>query len=171
MTQPAKMVTLPAETWAYVSCRSGLQPSEIGATMEKAFAELAEAIARGGVRTNGPPRSHYHYRDQQGIGFDLGFPIAPEDAAAAERAGLTVGPTLSGRALAGLHEGPYAGLSGAYKALEQELKNKGLAGCGDVWEVYLNDPDNTAPEALRTQIYWPISEAATVSEQAGGSSS
>lgn len=169
MTQPAEIVTLPAQTWAYVCCRSGLQPGEISATMEKAFAELAEAIARGGVRTNGPPRAHYHYRDQHGIGFDLGFPIAPEDAAAAERAGLTTGAALSGQALAWLHEGAYAGLSGAYMALEQEFTDRGLASCGDVWEVYLNDPDNTPPEALRTQIYWPICQDATVSQHAGGS--
>jgi effector-binding domain-containing protein len=165
------MVTLSSQTWAYVTCRSGLQPTEISATIEKAFAELAEAIARGGVRTNGPPRAHYHYRDQHGIGFDLGFPIAAEDAAAAERAGLTTGPTLSGKAMAWLHEGPYAGLAAVYKALEQELKAKGLAGSGDVWEIYLNDPDNTASEGLRTQIYWPVAECAASGQQAGGVSS
>jgi effector-binding domain-containing protein len=171
MTQPAEIVTLTPQTWAYVTCRSGLQPSEISATTDKAFAELAEAIARGGVRTNGPPYARYHYRDQHGIGFDLGFPIISEDAPAAERAGLTTGPTLSGRVMARLHQGPYAGLSGAYRELEQNLKAKGLAGCGDVWEVYLNDPDNTAPEALRTQIYWPISEGAAISQHSGGAPS
>jgi effector-binding domain-containing protein len=158
MTQQSRIVTLPAETWAYVSCRSGLQPSEISATIDKAFAQLAEVIARGGVRTNGPPRAHYHYRDQNGIGFDLGFPIVAEDEAAAQRAGLATGRTLSGEAFTRVHEGSYAGLSRTYKELEQELKAKELNACGDVWEVYLNDPDDTPPDKLRTQIYWPINE-------------
>jgi effector-binding domain-containing protein len=158
MTQHSKIVTLPSQTWAYVTCRSGLEPSEISATIDKAFAQLAEAIARGGVRTNGPPRAHYHYRDQTGIGFDLGFPILPQDAAAAERAGLGTGQTVSGEAITRVHEGPYARLPETYKEVERELKSQGLSGCKDVWEVYLNDPDDTPPKGLRTQIYWPINE-------------
>ena len=158
MQTHSELVSVTPETWTYVGCRSGLEADEIAASIEKAFSQLTEAIARGGVRTSGPPRAHYHYRDEKGLGFDLGFPIKSEDMNAAERAGLGVGRTLSGSALALLHQGPYASLSEAYKKLEQDSKDKGFLGRGDTWEVYLNDPDNTPATKLKTQIYWPIAE-------------
>jgi effector-binding domain-containing protein len=155
----ARLVSVPGETWVFVTRRSGLAPDAISASIERAFAELTEAIARAGVRTSGPPRAHYHYRDGSEIGFDLGFPIMAEDEAGARKAGLNVGRTLSGEALTLVHEGPYASLAQAYKALEAALKTKGLEGKGDTWEVYLNDPDNTPAASLLTQIYWPVADA------------
>lgn len=158
--EQSRVVSMPGETWAYVSRRSGLQPEEIKSSIEKAFVEVTEAIARGGVRANGAPRAHYHYRDGGQVGFELGFPIVPEDAAAAQRAGLSTGRTLSGEALTLVHEGPYDGLASAYKILEREFAALGLKGCGDTWEVYLNDPDDTPADRLQTQLFWPISERA-----------
>ena len=61
-----------------------------------------------------------------------------------------------------VHEGPYAELGNAYKTLVQEVKTRGGSLGGDTWEVYLNDPDTTPPVALRTQIYWPIAEEASL---------
>lgn len=158
MSAAISLVCPTPETWAYVACRSGVQPEEIRRTIEHAFAQLTEAIARGGVRAKGAPRAHYHYRDGAETGFELGFPIVADDASAAKRAGLGVGQTFSGNAFSMVHEGPYAELSKAYKRLEQELSAQGFSGSGDTWEVYLNDPDNTPPAELRTQIYWPIAE-------------
>lgn len=158
----SRLVSVGSQTWAYLSCRSGLQPSEINATIEKAFGQLTEAIARGAIRTNGAPRAHYHYRDDKQISFDLGFPIREEDVAAAARAGLSTGQTLAGEALMRIHEGPYAALSSTYKQLEQDLTTEGLSGRGDTWEVYLNDPDDTPPSKLQTQIYWPINERSSL---------
>jgi effector-binding domain-containing protein len=155
-SEQSKLVKTQAKTWVFVSRRTGPGPDEIRASIESAFAELTEAIARGGVRTSGPPRARYHYRDGAQLGFDLGFPIIVNDEAAARRAGLKTGQTLSGEALMRVHKGPYEGLAGAYGTLREELKAKGLEGKGDTWEVYLNDPDNTPAANLLTQIYWPI---------------
>lgn len=158
MTAPISLIDTSPEAWAYVTSTSVLGPGAIAASIEKAFAQLTEAVARAGVRTSGPPRAHYNYRDGAQVSFELGFPIVPKDMPAARRAGLGVGQTLSGKALTMVHEGPYADLSGAYRTLERDLRSRGLSGGGDTWEVYLNDPDDTPPAKLQTQIFWPIGE-------------
>lgn len=155
-----QVVNMSPETWAFVTRHSGVRPQQIGAAVDKAFDELTEKIARGGVRTQGAPRARYHYRDGEQIGFDLGFPIAPADVAAAHRAGLATGETLSGEALTTTHQGPYENLAQTYRALEADMKERGIAGQGAVWEVYLNDPDDTPRQDLLTQIFWPIERPA-----------
>jgi effector-binding domain-containing protein len=159
-SEQSQVVNVPGETWTFVSRRS--RAGEIGASIDSAFAELTEAIARAGVRTSGPPRGHYHYRDGAELGFDLGFPILADDEAAARAGGLKTGRTLSGEALMFVHQGPYEALAGAYRALEQDLSARRLKGAGDTWEVYLNDPDDTPPASLITEIYWPIAAEAGV---------
>jgi AraC family transcriptional regulator len=154
-SEQSQIVNMRGETWAFVS-RSGVGGREIGAAIDSAFAELTEAIARAGVRTKGPPRAHYYYRDGGELGFDLGFAILADDEARARAGRLKTGPTLSGEALMVVHQGPYDALAGAYRALEQELEARRLKGKGDTWEVYLNDPDVTPAASLLTEIYWPI---------------
>ena len=59
------------------------------------------------------------------------------------------------------HRGAYTGLSAAY----DWLLGVWLADAGEVlrdapsWELYVNDPMDTAPEDLRTDIYLPLEDA------------
>src|SRR5690606_4941309 len=58
-----KTMTMPSETWAFVSRRSGLARMEINTALEEAFEQLTEKIARARIRTRGLPRAHFRYRD------------------------------------------------------------------------------------------------------------
>jgi effector-binding domain-containing protein len=155
-----KVVTIPSETWAFVSRRSGLGGKEINATLEQAFEQLAEKIARGGIRTCGQPRAHFRHRNASELGFDIGFPIDPADKDTARRAGLDVGETASVEALIHIHRGPYARLGDAYSKMERDMERQGLKGRGDLWEVYVNDPDERRASDLLTQIVWPLEQPA-----------
>lgn len=159
-TPTAQLITAHPTTWAYVSCSTRLRPDQIKASIDDAFERLSASIARAGLSTHGAPRACYHYRSDGGMGFDLGYPIASADAAAALAAGLNTGATFSGPALKATHQGPYQTLRGTYQALEKELKARGFEAGGDIWEVYLNDPDDTPPEKLVTEIAWPVFVAA-----------
>jgi AraC family transcriptional regulator len=155
-----QVMKMPSETWAFLSRRSGLSGKEINKTLEDAFQELTEKIARAGIRTQGQPRAHFRYSDGAQVGFDIGFPIDPADEETALRAGLGAGETALGEALVHIHRGPYARLGEAYRHMERNMGEKGLKARGDLWEFYLNDPDECRASDLLTQIVWPVEQAA-----------
>ena len=154
------IMKMPSETWAFISRRSGLSGKEISTTLEGAFEQLTEMIARAGIRTQGQPRAHFRYRNAGEIGFDIGFPIDPADEDLARRAGLGAGQASPGEALVHIHRGPYAQLGETYRQMEQSISEKGFTARGDLWELYLNDPDECQAPDLLTQVVWPIEHTA-----------
>lgn len=93
---------------------------------------------------------------------------APESLRSA--AGILVGETdvippglveeriPSGRYLGVLHVGPYEGLRDAYRRIQQELlpTTGHRRRLGASYEIYLNDPSQVSPDALKTEIGIPI---------------
>jgi len=62
-----------------------------------------------------------------------------------------------GRALQLLHVGPYDAVAPAYQALGEAAAHSHYRVRGPAHEVYLNDPQRTAPDKLRTIVRLPIS--------------
>ena len=55
-----------------------------------------------------------------------------------------------------VHIGPYQGITNAYISIEKYIKDKGLQINGKSFEEYINDPGNTPPEKLQTNVYYPV---------------
>jgi effector-binding domain-containing protein len=108
----------------------------------------------------GTATSPFRYRDGAEVGFDIGFPIDPSDEEVAGRAGLGTGETSAGEAFVHIHRGPYARLGDTYRQMERNMSEQGFKGFGDLWAVYLNDPDECRASDLLTQIVWPVEIAA-----------
>lgn len=57
------------------------------------------------------------------------------------------------------HEGPYESILNSYRALEQWFNENGRQfGDRPAFEVYLNTPEDTAPEDLRTEIHFALAD-------------
>lgn len=151
-----KIINMPSETWAYLAKESGIGGAQINATLEETFERLTEKIARAGIRTKGQPRAHFRYRSGPYVGFEIGFPIEASDEPAALRAGLNVGKAAPGEALVHIHRGPYTELGTTYREMERRINERGFRARGDLWELYLNDPDECKASDLLTQIVWPV---------------
>ena len=68
---------------------------------------------------------------------------------------VDVGKTPSGPALKVLYTGPYGGMTPTYAKLDAYAKAHRLEPRGSPWEVYIDDPDKTPAEQMRTEIYFP----------------
>jgi len=68
---------------------------------------------------------------------------------------ITAGVTAGGDVLKLVHTGSYETMSQSWQRVFARAAELGRApGAG--WEIYVDDPTTTAPEALRTEIYLPL---------------
>ena len=106
------------------------------------LAEIAEAPA-------GPPFAAYYNMDMQDLDVEIGFPVAKKLPG---RGDIQAGEIPAGKMAACLHIGPYSDVHLAYNALFQWVQEQGHEATGVAYETYLNDPGETPPQELRTQV-------------------
>jgi hypothetical protein len=158
--QPTE-VEVPVTAAAMVEGSSSWEPEAIKQAMGSAFQTLGAGVAAMQVSVTGPPRAVYHDYQEGGTRWTLAFPIA--DPAGAESSGeVNVGQLTGGRAFRFTHVGPYDGLSDTYGRITAWMIREGhMASEADwtrfvpMWEEYIDDPESTPPEELRTFIYVP----------------
>ena len=133
---------------ARATCSFDQLGDTIGRTLNAAFdaAQAAGAIA-------GPPYVRYFTFSQERIELESGFPVA----AGTEGAGEVVPSSLpGGRAAVLRHVGHYDALPQAHEEMHRYLAEQSLSPTEAAWEVYLNDPRDTALEELQTDVVYPI---------------
>ena len=150
------IVEVPAQT--VLSMRKRGKYEEIPAM----FAAVFPFAIEKGLQIQGPP-------------LFLTREMSEEEALAADEAGdadLEVAVPISGKTegtdefkcyeLPGgkmariLYKGPYQNSKPAYEKLFAWLEENGKSITGPIRELYLNDPSQTAPEDLLTEIFAPM---------------
>jgi AraC family transcriptional regulator len=126
----------------------------------RAFEKLSATMATRGLFAQAGAMVAVYYDDPsatapEALRSHAGFEIRGDAAIAPPLEVLDLAAT---RAAVLTHTGPYAGLPAAY----DELYGVWLPGSGETpadmapYEVYLNTPMDTAPEALVTEIHLPL---------------
>lgn len=151
---------IPVTAAVMVDGVSSFEPEEISAAMGRAFQTLGTGLHTLGAEAAGPPRALYHH-DPGRARFTVAFPIAatPEAGTAGD---VRVGELPGGPTFRFTHTGPYARLRETYGRITAWMIEQGhMTSESDwdryspMWEEYVDDPDTTPPEALRTFIYLP----------------
>lgn len=124
-------------------------PEVMGATYGKLMGYLGEH----GVYPASAPFAAYYNMDMQDLDVEMGFPVAQP---LPERDPIQPGEIPAGRAAVTVHTGPYEDFGKAYDALQQFMDEQGVEGTGVAYEFYLNDPTDTPPSELQTQIVLPL---------------
>jgi effector-binding domain-containing protein len=83
----------------------------------------------------------------------IGFPVAHTLPG---RANIQASELPSGKVASCLYTGPYDKVAPAYEALTQWIEEMGYTATGVAYEIYLNEPSDTPPEKLKTQIAFPL---------------
>ncbi|MCC6982296.1 MAG: GyrI-like domain-containing protein [Bauldia sp.] len=148
-------VTIKAQPFLYVSHTIDMTPAAIRNVMDESFRTLGGFFGQNGVAPSGPPIALYRDFTTDGVTIDVGFPVG-ESGLAKAHGEVKAGTTPSGKALKGIHRGPYDQLRGTYAALEGEMNKAGIPMPARMWEVYPSDPEKTSTADLVTEIYLPV---------------
>jgi len=132
------------------------------AFLSRAFAAVADALARQGVHVTGPPLALYRSAPGDAVDVEAGFPVAAEVLPEGE---IRPSSVPGGAAIETVHTGPYDTLGDAYRQLAGWMQRHGRHPADLSWESYLTGPDDPAgPETL---IVWPIAEDVTAVAEHG----
>ncbi len=149
--------TLEATTIAATRRECAMQPQEISAAIGDGFGVLMPALGAAGVAPLGPPMVAYVKIEAGRMEFDVARMIAPADAdKLKDAAGVTIATTIEGPAIKTVHKGPYNGLGDTYQKMFAFMREEGLEPGPACYELYLNDPGDTPPADLLTEIRQPL---------------
>ncbi|UCF97572.1 MAG: GyrI-like domain-containing protein [Spirochaetaceae bacterium] len=133
--------------------RTSTPVEKLPEVMGSSFGEIMQVMGSAGTQPAGPPFAMYHNMDMSNLDVEMGFPVARKTEG---RGRVKAGTLPGGKAAAILHMGPYDRIGEAYEQLTAFVKEKGLEPQSICYEFYLNDPAETAPEELQTEIYFPL---------------
>ncbi len=154
MTYNVAVKELPAQQVVATKARTDLEG--VSSAIPFGFGAVIGHMHANSASPAGIPFIIYHdYADDAGeFELEICVPVTEEIPDAGEVYRTTI---PGGSAATTVHTGPYDQLSTAYHALGTWIQEHGHEAAGPPREVYLNDPSTVEPEALLTEIQWPIS--------------
>ncbi len=140
---------------AAITIRVKVAVQELPSVFEKGYKELFEYMDEMKVSPDGSPFAIYYNMDMQNLDVEYGFPLMK---GLPDRGELKASETVSGKAASCIHKGPYKDLGLSYDKLLKWMEENGYKAKGVACEIYLNDPESTPSEELRTEIYLLIED-------------
>ena len=121
--------------------------------MGTSFGEIFHFLLQHGQEPAGPPYALYHNMDMENLDLEIGVPFA----GTLKGEGHIVNSTIpGGRSAVVEHLGPYETIEATYNKLMAFVAEQNLEPASYMYEFYLNDPDEVAPEEIRTEVHIPL---------------
>jgi effector-binding domain-containing protein len=147
-----KIIEVEERPYLYVDRTCSMDPAEISRTMGDAFSHVFGFMGERKIKPAEPPISVYYTYDPETIAFRAGFLVSKQDARKAA-GDVKAGVTPAGRVVHFVHTGPYSTLRASYGEMMSWLEKEGLKLGVPTWEVYIDDPDRTPEDKLRTEVF------------------
>ncbi len=150
MAYQCELVNRPAQPVVSIRTRTSIQ--NLPQLMGQSLGAVAQYLGQMGQQPAGAPFAVYYNMDMQNMDVEIGFPAARLPG----KDNIRAGELPAGKAVSLLHVGSYETVKAAYEAAGQWMKANGYESTGVVYEFYLNDPAQTPPERLETQLVFPV---------------
>ena len=123
------------------------------ALMGKAYGQIGQYLGRLGEHPVGASFAAYHNADMQDLDVEIGFQVAKPLPGQGE---ITASEIPAGKYASCLHVGPYNAIGTTYNVLGQWMTDNAYEASGASYELYLNDPQQTPPQELKTQVLFRL---------------
>jgi len=134
-----------------LSVRTKSAVQDLPQVLGKYYGAIAQYLGELGENPAGPPYVAYYNKDMQNLDIEIGFPVSKNLTGKED---IKMSEIPSGRFASCLYTGPYNEIEPAYNELTNWIEEKGYESTGVAYEIYLNDPSQTPPEDLKTEIYF-----------------
>jgi len=126
-----------------------------------AFGRMYTYLAREGFLPAGPPSRIYHNVPGQvpddKLKWELRVPVAGIcDPKGPDERGLGFRSLEETTVACTVHIGPFSTIGDTYKSFKSWVDDNGYKIVGPCEEIYLNEPGNTPPAEIRTEIRFPV---------------
>ena len=130
--------------------------------INEAFGDLFAFVVENGFLPAGPPSGIYFDAPgrvpEKELRWELRVPIAGIcDASGPNEKGLGFRCLEETVVASAIHRGPFSNIGNTYEKLTQWIDKNGYKITGPCEEVYLNEPGNTPPAELMTEVRFPVS--------------
>ncbi|OAO00022.1 hypothetical protein A8B75_19010 [Sphingomonadales bacterium EhC05] len=146
-----KLTNVEEQPYLYEERSCSRDPSDISATMGGAFQNVMDFLSSRQISPIQVLAVYYTY-DPDRMSFRAGFTVSPDAVTKADGA-VKAAVTPAGQVLTFTHVGPYSELRHSYGLMMEYIEKNGLKLGAPTWEIYVDDPQVTPPEQLKTEIF------------------
>ena len=136
-----------------LAIRTRTPVADLPQIMGKTYRAIEELLGELGEQPVGPAFAAYFNMNMQNLDVEIGFPVS---RVLNSRGEIVACEIPAGRFATCHYTGPYSKIGLAYQALMQWMVKEGYQATGVSYEFYLNDPNQTSPQELMTEIMFPL---------------
>jgi effector-binding domain-containing protein len=119
------------------------------------YGQIGRYMEAHQVHPAGPPFAMYYNMDMSNLDVEIGIPVQGEIDGQDNIKACSI---PGGPAATAVHTGPYDTIGTTYDKITAFVKEKNLETQPYCYEFYLNDPRETKPEELKTEIFFPLKD-------------
>ena len=151
MNYPCTIKEQEAQPFLAIRVRTPI--SDLPAKLRESYGAIMGYLGSLGKQPAGMPFSAYYNQDMEDLDVEIGIPTAEILAGSGNIYGAEI---PAGKVAECLYTGPYNQMEPAYQQLAEFIAEQAVEVTGVAYEMYIDDPGDTAQSELRTLILFPL---------------